>query len=70
MVTREARLAEIGAVALDLSTQAALLAGQLAWAHRDPFDRLLAAEAIEQNLVLVTTDSALLELPGLRTLSW
>lgn len=64
------RIREIGADPLPLSTEAALLAGQLNWKHRDPFDRLLAAQAIEGNLVLVTTDPALLELGGLRTLSW
>lgn len=68
--TWPARIIEIGAVPLSLSTEAALLAGQLSWEHRDPFDRLLAAQAIEGNLVLVTVDPALLELTGLRTLSW
>lgn len=68
--TWPARIREIGAVPLSLSTEAALLAGQLSWAHRDPFDRLLAAQAIEGNLVLVTVDTALLALPGLRTLTW
>ena len=68
--TWPARIDEIGAVPLSLSTEAALLAGQLNWEHRDPFDRLLAAQAIENNLVLVTVDPALLGLIGLRTLSW
>lgn len=65
-----ARIDEIGAAPLSLSTEAALLAGQLNWDHRDPFDRLLAAQAFEGNLVLVTVDPALRALSGLRTLSW
>lgn len=68
--TWPARIDEIGAVPLSLSTEAALLAGQFSWDHRDPVDRLLAAQAIEGNLVLVTVDPALLALTGLRTLSW
>lgn len=68
--TWAARIHEIGAVPWSLSTDAALLAGQLNWEHRDPFDRLLTAQTIESNLVLVTVDPALLGLIGLRTLSW
>jgi PIN domain nuclease of toxin-antitoxin system len=35
-----------------------LRAGLLDWAHRDPFDRLVAAAAMEQRLVLVSIDTA------------
>lgn len=31
-------------------------AGLLPWAHRDPFDRLLAAQAALENAVLVSAD--------------
>lgn len=65
-----ARVEEIGARQLPLSTEAALLAGSLDWPHRDPFDRMLVAQAIEQNLVLVTADTTIRSLAGLRTLSW
>jgi PIN domain nuclease of toxin-antitoxin system len=30
--------------------------GNLPWHHRDPFDRLLAAQALSENLTLVTRD--------------
>jgi len=33
--------------------------GQLAWVHRDPFDRMLVAQAQAENLVLLTVDEAL-----------
>ena len=43
-------------------------AGDLDWAHRDPFDRMLVAQATGRGLVVVTTDSAVAEAPGIRTL--
>ncbi|MGC5628498.1 type II toxin-antitoxin system VapC family toxin [Georgenia sp. Z1344] len=64
------RVAEIGATELPLETDAALLAGRLDWAHRDPFDRLLVAQAMTENLVLVSVDRAVTGFPGLRTLTW
>ena len=36
---------------------AALVAG-LPWHHRDPFDRMLAAQALAEGLTLVTRDRA------------
>jgi PIN domain nuclease of toxin-antitoxin system len=33
-------------------------AGMMAWAHRDPFDRLLAATAMHHNTPLISIDSA------------
>jgi PIN domain nuclease of toxin-antitoxin system len=33
--------------------------GALEWHHRDPFDRMLIAQAIGENLVLLTADGAL-----------
>ena len=35
-----------------------LAAGRLDWAHRDPFDRLLAATALHQDVALVSADAA------------
>ncbi len=31
----------------------------LPWVHRDPFDRLLVAQAIEERLTLLTADASL-----------
>ncbi|MPV37328.1 type II toxin-antitoxin system VapC family toxin [Georgenia subflava] len=69
VTTWSVRTAEIGAAPVPLSTEAALLAGSLEWEHRDPFDRLLVAQAIEGNHVLVTSDAAL-QVPGVRILGW
>ena len=46
----------------------ALRAGGLNWAHRDPFDRMLAAQALYEHATLVTRDGAFGELAGLDTL--
>ncbi|PPQ39779.1 type II toxin-antitoxin system VapC family toxin [Rhodopila globiformis] len=35
-----------------------IAAGMMAWTHRDPFDRLLAATAMRYNLPLVSADTA------------
>ncbi len=65
----ESRVAGLGAVELDVTSRHATLAGSLQWEHRDPFDRLLASQAILEDATLVTVDRKLLELPGLRTLT-
>ncbi|PFG21208.1 type II toxin-antitoxin system VapC family toxin [Serinibacter salmoneus] len=66
----EARLAELGVEDLPIDGAAAIAAGAMTWEHRDPFDRLLAAQALRENLTLVTVDSAVLAFPGVRTLTW
>lgn len=64
------RLAErLGATLLSLSTDHALAAGGLDWAHTDPFDRALAAQAMREGIALVSKDRAFAELPGL-TVIW
>lgn len=64
------RLRELDADELPITSAHAVLAGTMTWDHRDSFDRLLAAQALMENLVLVTVDGALLHLAGLRTLTW
>lgn len=44
---------------LAISTKHSVLAGTLAGTHRDPFDRMLAAQALCENLEIVTADEAL-----------
>lgn len=60
-------LDRLGATRLPISEEHALLAGRLDWTHRDPFDRVLAAQAMAESLTLVTNDAALQGLPGLPT---
>lgn len=60
------RLAErLGATPLPLTSDHALGAGGLEWAHTDPFDRALAAQAMREGVALVSKDRAFAELPGL-----
>lgn len=70
VATWHARLAELRVDELPLTTDHALLAGSMRWEHRDPFDRLLVAQALVENLPLVTVDAAVGAVPGLRTLTW
>ncbi len=44
---------------LDISFAHAERAGRLPGAHRDPFDRMLAAQAVEMDIPLVSCDTAL-----------
>lgn len=46
----------------------ALLAGRLEWEHRDPFDRMLAAQAMIESLVIINGDVAFAGCPGVPTL--
>jgi PIN domain nuclease of toxin-antitoxin system len=62
---RDLRAAELG-----ISTDHALLAGRLDWSHRDPFDRLLAAQTIVESVTLVTADRAFVGTPGVSLLRW
>lgn len=57
----------LGATRLPITDEHALLAGTLEWSHRDPFDRMLAAQAMTESLTLLTNDTALTNLPGLAT---
>jgi PIN domain nuclease of toxin-antitoxin system len=41
---------------LDITSAHASLAGSLALEHRDPWDRLIAAQAMTENLTVVTAD--------------
>jgi len=62
------KLQRLGAQPLAVSVEHALAAGGLEWAHRDPFDRVLAAQAMREGVTLVTKDRAFSALPGLSTL--
>ncbi|HET8957188.1 MAG TPA: type II toxin-antitoxin system VapC family toxin [Microcella sp.] len=49
-------LDRLGAQHLSITTAHALTAGLLDWDHRDPFDRMLAAQARLEQLSLMTID--------------
>jgi PIN domain nuclease of toxin-antitoxin system len=44
---------------LSVTLEHGLLAGRLDWEHRDPFDRMLVAQATIENVPLVSKDSAM-----------
>ena len=53
---------------LPIDVRAASVAGSLKWDHRDPFDRVLATQAMNEGFTLITRDPAFTTLSGLRTL--
>ena len=57
-------LHRLAAVELPISGAVARQAGLWEVPHRDPFDRLLAAQAKADNLVLASTDSAFAQFEG------
>ncbi|MFT4165767.1 MAG: type II toxin-antitoxin system VapC family toxin [Microlunatus sp.] len=58
-------LERLGVERLPITEEHALLAGGLRWDHRDPFDRILAAQAMIESMTLLTQDPAFSDLPGL-----
>jgi PIN domain nuclease of toxin-antitoxin system len=53
------RVTAAGYVLLPISVEHALRAGRLPGVHRDPFDRMLAAQAIHDDLPLISADPQL-----------
>ena len=64
-----ATLETIGAEALTITAQDGILAGSLEWEHRDPFDRMIVAQARSRGLTVATSDRAILDSGLVGTLS-
>jgi len=62
-----AHLITLRARELPVVSTHALTAGLFAVEHRDPFDRMLAAQAIAEGVSLVTADPMMAVFPGLVT---
>ena len=62
----DALLNEGQTVSAPFTRTVAARAGALDWAHRDPFDRLIAATAIEMGWALISRDSEFDALDGAR----
>ena len=62
------KVQRLGAKPLHVSVEHALAAGGLEWGHRDPFDRVLAAQAMREGVPLITKDPAFSGLPGISTI--
>ena len=58
-------VSRLGGSSLAISAEHALRASSLRWDHRDPFDRMLAAQAMIEHAVLLTRDHAFARLAGL-----
>ena len=50
---------DAGYTPLAIDTESALRAGRFASSHRDPFDRMIAAQALGQNIAIVGPDPLL-----------
>ena len=46
---------------LPIDSDDAILAGRLPWQHRDPFDRVIVAQALRRNLTIATRDAKSLD---------
>jgi PIN domain nuclease of toxin-antitoxin system len=57
------RIRDGGFRELPITSEHAIAAGRLPLIHRDPFDRMLVAQAQRENLTLVTKDPHILEYP-------
>ena len=53
-------IADMSATDLPMDAADAIFAGRLGWEHRDPFDRMLVAQATRRNLTLATRDKDIL----------
>ncbi|MFN0029037.1 MAG: hypothetical protein ACKV2O_17905 [Acidimicrobiales bacterium] len=62
-------LAPLDLAARKILADDAIAAGRLDWSHRDPFDRMIVAQAMRQDLVLVTRDPPIRSFLGVRTIA-
>jgi len=54
-------IADMTAMELPIEATDAILAGRLPWEHKDPFDRVIVAQAARRNLTIATRDEQLLD---------
>jgi PIN domain nuclease of toxin-antitoxin system len=62
-----------GGIVAPYTARMAILSGSMEWTHRDPFDRMIAATAIEMACPLISKDPAFDELkdvPGWKGRIW
>jgi len=60
--------AQLGFEHLAITMAHATTAGSLEWDHRDPFDRMLVAQALQNDMILLSADEAMRSAPGVRVL--
>jgi PIN domain nuclease of toxin-antitoxin system len=49
-------MTDMTATELPIEATDAILAGRLPWEHKDPFDRVIVAQAARRNLTIATRD--------------
>jgi len=57
-------LLDTGYVELPILGEHAVAAATMPWTHKDPFDRILLAQAIVEEMMLLTVDAQLARYPG------
>ncbi|MCT2585696.1 type II toxin-antitoxin system VapC family toxin [Actinophytocola gossypii] len=61
-------LARLAVHSVAVGDEHSLLAGSMTWDHRDPFDRMIAAQCMVESLPLATADEAFQTLAGVQVL--
>ncbi|GAA3790995.1 type II toxin-antitoxin system VapC family toxin [Amycolatopsis tucumanensis] len=61
-------LARLAVDSVPVTDEHSLLAGSMEWKHRDPFDRIIAAQCMTESLPLVTADEAFQTVAGVQVL--
>lgn len=61
-------IADMNVSDLPIEAADAILAGGLAWDHRDPFDRMIVAQAVRRNLTIATRDAKIISAASTPTL--
>jgi len=54
-------IADMSTTELPIDSADAILAARLPWEHRDPFDRVIVAQALRRNLTIATRDTRILD---------
>jgi PIN domain nuclease of toxin-antitoxin system len=54
-------VADMRASELSIDAHDGILAARLPWEHRDPFDRVIVAQALRRNLTIATRDARILQ---------
>jgi PIN domain nuclease of toxin-antitoxin system len=54
-------IADMSTSELAIESSDAILAGRLPWEHKDPFDRVIVAQALRHNLTIATRDAKILD---------
>ena len=61
-------IADMSSTELPIDSADAILAARLPWEHRDPFDRVIVAQALRRNLTIATRDTRILDAALIPTL--